>query len=65
MWKVEVHEGDKIQNGHIVAILEAMKLEITVRAEANLHNNMTVEKLLVKPTDVVQAGQPLMLLRTG
>jgi biotin carboxyl carrier protein len=39
-----------------------MKLEIPVRAEDGMAGWM-VEKVLVKPNDVVQAGNPLMLLR--
>ena len=40
-----------------------MKLEITVKAESDASSGATVEKLLVKPNDVVQSGQPLMLLK--
>lgn len=39
-----------------------MKLEIAVRAEEP-DSNAVVEKVLVKPNDVVQAGQPLILVR--
>jgi len=45
-----------------VSILEAMKLEIPVKVEGDM-DGATIEKLLVKPNDVVQAGKPLMLLR--
>ncbi len=62
MWKVEVKEGDTIKAEQVVSILEAMKLEIPVKTEENVEG-ATVEKLLVKPNDVVQAGNPLMLLR--
>lgn len=40
-----------------------MKLEINVNAAVDREEDTTVEKLLVRPNDVVQAGQPLMLLR--
>ena len=46
----------------MVAILEAMKLEIPVKAEEGMAG-WVVEKVLVKPNDVVQAGNPLILLR--
>lgn len=46
----------------VVTILEAMKLEIPVRAEDAMAG-WVVEKVLVKPNDVVQAGNPLILLR--
>jgi biotin carboxyl carrier protein len=39
-----------------------MKLEIPVKAEESMAG-AKVEKMLVKPNDVVQAGDPLMLLR--
>ncbi|KAK2768290.1 hypothetical protein FQN54_000143 [Arachnomyces sp. PD_36] len=62
VWKVEINEGDKVRNDHVVVILEAMKLEIAVRAEADTEGG-TVEKLLVKPNDVVEAGKALLLVR--
>lgn len=62
VWKIEVKEGDTVQDEQVVSILEAMKLEIPVKAEQSMQG-ATVEKLLVKPNDVVQAGNPLMLLR--
>ena len=62
MWKVEVKEGDVLKSEQIDSILEAMKLEIPVKAEESMEG-MTVEKLLVKPNDVVEAGKPLFLLR--
>lgn len=64
VWKVQVSEGDKLKEDQVVAILEAMKLEINVNADANMADTK-VEKLLVKPNDVVEAGKPLMLLRKG
>jgi urea carboxylase len=51
-----------LKSEQIVSILEAMKLEIPVKAEESMVG-MTVEKLLVKPNDVVEAGKPLILLR--
>lgn len=62
MWKVEIKEGDKIEKEKVVTILEAMKLEIPVKAEDDMAG-WVVEKVLVKPNDVVQAGNPLILLR--
>ena len=49
----------------IVSILEAMKLEIPVKVEENMQKGAKVEKVLVKPNDVVEAGTPLVLLRVG
>ncbi|KAL2408119.1 Urea amidolyase [Exophiala dermatitidis] len=62
VWKVEVKEGDVIKADQVVSILEAMKLEIPVKAESSMEG-AKVEKLVVKPNDVIEAGKPLMLLR--
>lgn len=62
VWKIEVKEGDKIGKDQVVAILEAMKLEIAVRAEPSV-DGCTVEKILIKLNDVVEAGKPLLLVR--
>lgn len=62
VWKVEISEGDEVTKEKVVTILEAMKLEIPVRADEDVVG-WTVEKVLVKPNDVVQAGNPLVLLR--
>ena len=44
-----------------------MKLEISVKAELDAEKEWvaTVEKVLVKPNDVVKAGDRIMLLRKG
>lgn len=62
VWKVQVQEGDELKEDQVVVILEAMKLEINVNAEAHMAG-LKVEKLVVKPNDVIEAGKPLMLLR--
>ena len=63
VWKVTAEEGQYVDANDVVAILEAMKLEISVRAEEGLQGK--VEKLLVRPGDVVNAGDPLVLVRKG
>lgn len=63
VWKVTSAEGDEVKSKDVVAILEAMKLEISVRAEEGLAGK--VEKLLVRPGDVVTAGDSLVLVRKG
>jgi urea carboxylase len=62
VWKVEIKEGAKIEKEKVVTILEAMKLEISARSEDKM-TGLVVEKVLVRPNDVVQAGNPLVLLR--
>ncbi|KAH7115897.1 allophanate hydrolase subunit 2-domain-containing protein [Dendryphion nanum] len=69
VWKVEVKEGDEVHEGTVIAILEAMKLEIAVRTPDNAviacneGQTVKVEKLLVKPGDTVSAGGKIVLLR--
>ena len=63
VWKVTAEEGQHVDAKDVVAILEAMKLEISVRAEESVQGK--VEKLLVRPGDVVNAGDPLVLVRKG
>lgn len=62
VWKVIANEGDVLKANDVVTILEAMKLEIAVRAEDNVAGSK-VEKLLVRPNDVVKAGDPIALVR--
>ncbi|MCJ1357248.1 MAG: hypothetical protein MMC33_007244 [Icmadophila ericetorum] len=64
VWKVIAKEGDKLEANGVVVILEAMKLEISVRAEDHLAGGRA-EKLLVKPGEVVKAGDPILLVRIG
>ena len=62
VWKVTTKEGDIVESNGVVATLEAMKLEISVRVEDELAG-ARVEKLLIRPNDVVKAGDPLILVR--
>lgn len=50
VWKVLVSEGDHVDDGDTLVILESMKMEIPVLAE----DSGTVTKLLVAEGDVVQ-----------
>lgn len=62
VWKVEVSQGDKIGKDQVVIILEAMKLEIAVRADPAVVGT-TVEKVLIQQGDSIEAGKPLLLAR--
>ncbi|KAI9749349.1 MAG: hypothetical protein M4579_006903 [Chaenotheca gracillima] len=64
VWKVTVSEGDALEANQTVAILEAMKLEIAVKAEEEFAG-AKVEKLLVKPGDIVNAGDHVLLARVS
>ena len=61
VWKVVASEGDEVDDEKVVAILEAMKLEIAIRAEGMKGGK--IEKMLVRPGDVVKAGDPMILVR--
>lgn len=62
IWKVEVNQGDTINQDQVVIILEAMKLEIAVRADLTAVGTK-VEKVLVQQGDSIEAGKPLLLAR--
>ena len=52
VWKVTVAEGDQVNEGDTLVILESMKMEIPVLAE----EPGTVAKLAVTEGQVVQEG---------
>jgi acetyl-CoA/propionyl-CoA/long-chain acyl-CoA carboxylase, biotin carboxylase, biotin carboxyl carrier protein len=56
--RVLVSEGDEVQPGDPVAILEAMKMETHLTATAA----GTITRLAVRPGDVVEAGQTIASL---
>ncbi len=56
--KVKVVEGQRVQSGDVIMILEAMKMETEVRAPSG----GTVSQILVKEGDAVQVGDPLLSL---
>ena len=62
VWKMMVSEGEILEANTVVTILEAMKLEVAVRAENDLQGSR-VEKLLVRPNEVVKAGDALILVK--
>ncbi len=54
-----VREGDRIEKGDILCIVEAMKLMNEIKAEVS----GTVEKILVENGEPVEFGQVLFLIR--
>jgi acetyl-CoA carboxylase biotin carboxyl carrier protein len=52
VWKVVVHQGDAVEDGDTLVILESMKMEIPVVSEAS----GTIVELAVHEGDVVQEG---------
>ncbi|KAF2145910.1 uncharacterized protein K452DRAFT_219454 [Aplosporella prunicola CBS 121167] len=63
VWKVEVGVGDVVMADQVIAVLEAMKLEIAVRVPENRKNTALVERVLVRPGEMVRAGQRVAVLR--
>lgn len=62
VWKVLVEEGQALEKGQVVVILEAMKMEINVVVDDQMVGRK-IEKVLVVPNDIVQNGKPLILVR--
>jgi biotin carboxyl carrier protein len=52
VWKVVATEGDQVEDGDTLVILESMKMEIPVLAE----DSGTLAKLHVSEGDLVQEG---------
>jgi oxaloacetate decarboxylase alpha subunit len=56
IWKVEVQPGQEVEEGDLLFILEAMKMENEVFAE----RSGVIAEVLVKEGDAVNAEQPLL-----
>jgi acetyl-CoA carboxylase biotin carboxyl carrier protein len=56
VWKIVIREGDQVGVGDVLAVLESMKMEIPVYAEASGF----VSKVLVEVGQIVQEGDPLI-----
>ena len=58
VWRLAVGEGDRVRAGDIVAVLEAMKMEVNVTAP----EDGVVARVLCAPGDLVGPGQALLTL---
>jgi pyruvate carboxylase subunit B len=58
VWKILVDVGQKIEKGQVVAILEAMKMEIDIEAPCS----GTITAVAVKPNDAVEEGQTVVVI---
>ncbi|CAA0106354.1 Methylmalonyl-CoA carboxyltransferase 5S subunit [BD1-7 clade bacterium] len=56
IFKIQVNQGDLVQEGDVVIILEAMKMETEVRAS----KSGTVQSISVREGDSVAVGDPLI-----
>ncbi|GIH80585.1 biotin/lipoyl-binding carrier protein [Planobispora longispora] len=58
VWKVLVAEGDSVEDGDTLVILESMKMEIPVLAE----DDGVVAQLKVAEGDVIQEGDLIAVI---
>lgn len=58
VWKLEVDEGDRVEAGQTLMVLESMKMEIQVDSETA----GTVARVLCREGDQVRPGQTLIVL---
>mgnify|MGYP000120112478 CR=1 FL=1 len=58
VWKILVNVGDKVEKGQVVAILEAMKMEIDIESPVA----GSVVSIPVKPNDAVEEGQTIAVI---
>jgi biotin carboxyl carrier protein len=58
VWKVLAREGDPVEEGDTIVILESMKMEIPVLAE----DNGVLAKLEVAEGDVIQEGDLIAII---
>ena len=58
VWKILVNVGDKVEKGQVVAILEAMKMEIDIESPCS----GVVSAIPVKPNDAVEEGQTVVVI---
>ncbi len=61
VWKHVVHAGDDVAAGDVVAMLESMKMEIPVYAEAG----GVVARMVAAEGTVVQEGDVVALIEEG
>ncbi|MEV0404625.1 biotin/lipoyl-binding carrier protein [Actinoallomurus sp. NPDC050550] len=58
VWKVLVNEGDQVEDGDTLVILESMKMEIPVLTE----DSGTITSLKVAEGDVIQEGHLIAVI---
>ena len=58
IWKLTKNVGDKVAKGEIIAILEAMKMEIDVEAPCD----GTIKAFTVSPSEAVEEGQTIAII---
>jgi acetyl-CoA/propionyl-CoA carboxylase, biotin carboxylase, biotin carboxyl carrier protein len=61
MWKVLVKQGDTVEEGQLVCIIEAMKMENEITA----HKSGTIVDLPISEGSPIQAGAPIATISSG
>jgi acetyl-CoA/propionyl-CoA carboxylase biotin carboxyl carrier protein len=61
MWKVLVKQGDTVQEGQLLCIIEAMKMENEITA----HKAGTIETLSITEGEPIQAGAPIAVIKSA
>lgn len=56
VWKIVISEGEQVQEGQDVVILESMKMEIPIAAEAN----GVVKKIFVQEGDFINVDDDIL-----
>ena len=59
MWKVNVKQGDTVEEGQVICIIEAMKMENEITA----HKAGTVEALPIEEGKPISAGDPVATIK--
>lgn len=62
VWKVLVKDGDVVKAGQSLVILEAMKMEVHVKADSRFIGNI-IERVWTVPSESVHSGQPLLAIK--
>ncbi|WP_445148401.1 acetyl/propionyl/methylcrotonyl-CoA carboxylase subunit alpha [Baekduia sp. Peel2402] len=60
MWKVLVKQGDTVEEGQLLCIIEAMKMENEITA----HKAGVIEDLPIKEGEPIQAGAPIATIKS-
>nr|MBA3808539.1 acetyl-CoA carboxylase biotin carboxyl carrier protein subunit [Solirubrobacterales bacterium] len=60
MWKVLVKAGDEVQEGQLLCIIEAMKMENEITA----HKSGTIAELPISEGAPIQAGAPIATIKS-
>jgi acetyl-CoA/propionyl-CoA carboxylase biotin carboxyl carrier protein len=61
MWKVLVKQGDTVQEGQLLCIIEAMKMENEITA----HKSGTIVELPITEGSPIQAGAPIATIKSA